>query len=269
MKDKKRKLSRYEKHGSSESKEKASLLVEAAFVLPLVFFFLISLISWFPFFSVHAELQEKMENRSAQWAALAAVAEETEIPWLGAAEAEMLSLRQTWNKKAGIQDIQLVQAKQDRESGILDTAWIIREHLAGMPGKLGTITIVQRSMRRMWCGQSLKDVNASEAGADWVYITEHGEVYHRYRNCTYLNVELQYCTMEEVQNLRNPDGSRYYACEVCHPSEKEYGVYVAVYGTRYHCTSACSSIQRLVRRVPLEQAAGRRPCSKCAGGEAG
>ena len=201
-----------------------------------------------------------MENRSVQWAILAGT-EESDIPWIVTAEAEILAMKQD--------GIQLVQAKQDAETGMIDTAWLVKEHLIGMPGKLGTITVMQRCLHRVWSGRSLKTGEDADSETDWVYITEHGTVYHQYRSCTYLNVDLRYCTMEEVAQLRNPDGSKYYPCEVCRPSEQEYGVYIAVYGTRYHCTAACSSIRRLVRRVPLEQAEGRRPCSKCAGGEKG
>lgn len=268
MKLQKKNLSRYGWSDFSEREYAASLLVEAIFTLPLVFFFLISWIGCFPFFSVHAEMQEKMENRSAQWA-LFAEKEDSAFSWLALAEGETIGMRQRWKKKAGVKDVQLIQAKKEEESGMMDTAWLVREHLIGLPGKLGTITVVQRCLHRTWSGRSLKAEEDADSETDWVYITEHGSVYHRYRGCTYLNVDLQYCEKKEIENMRNPDGSKYYACEICKPSEQEYGVYVATYGTRYHCTAACSSIRRLVRKVPFDQVEGRKPCSKCADLEAG
>ena len=96
----------------------------------------------------------------------------------------------------------------------------------------------------------------------YVYITPSGEKYHLSENCTYLRVQLQVVSTEKIESLRNADGEIYRPCETCKP--KGNGVcYYTRWGNRYHDTSDCTALKRTVYLVPLSQAEGRTACSKC------
>ena len=98
-----------------------------------------------------------------------------------------------------------------------------------------------------------------------VFITPSGSVYHRSPSCTYLKPRLMSLPAKEVGSARSRDGSRYYACESCHP--KKHGVLIITPdGNRYHASADCPALHRDPVEVPLSLVKDtRRPCSKCGG----
>ncbi len=104
-----------------------------------------------------------------------------------------------------------------------------------------------------------------EAGEEeeTVFITEYGTVYHRDRDCVYLNPSVRQIPASSLGSQRSRDGSIYYACESCRPGRRG-AVYVTPDGNRYHSDPGCPGLKRTIREVPLSKAAGRLPpCSKC------
>lgn len=96
-----------------------------------------------------------------------------------------------------------------------------------------------------------------------VYMTTYGAVYHLDRDCTYIKIETQEIFGEQLQEVRNSSGAKYYRCDFCSP-ESVGRVYITEYGTRYHRTSSCSAIRREVKEVSLETVKDTHPvCSKC------
>lgn len=126
-----------------------------------------------------------------------------------------------------------------------------------------------RFVGHAWTGYDLS--GSAENGEDaeeedpTVYITPGGEVYHTSRDCTYLRPRVHQTTAREIGDLRANDGSRYYACESCHPG-KVGTLYYTPDGNRYHSSSSCSRLARDVVDVHLSEVHGtRRACSKCGG----
>ena len=97
-----------------------------------------------------------------------------------------------------------------------------------------------------------------------VYVTETGFVYHKDYHCTYLDLSIHMVPAEEVGGLRNNNGGKYHACERCGGSGST-GVYITDTGDRYHSSLTCSGLKRTVYAVPVSEAVGKRPCSKCGG----
>ena len=54
---------------------------------------------------------------------------------------------------------------------------------------------------------------SGEEQEEYVYITENGTVYHRERNCTHLTLSIELAGKDEVGQLRNESGGKYYPCE--------------------------------------------------------
>lgn len=103
-----------------------------------------------------------------------------------------------------------------------------------------------------------------EDGETYVYITESGSKYHLYEYCNALSVQVEADTLEAVLQKRSIDGSKYYPCERC-----AYGVLGLVYftksGNRYHGENDCPSLKRTVYVVSLSEALSRgyEPCKRC------
>ena len=95
-----------------------------------------------------------------------------------------------------------------------------------------------------------------------VYVTETGLVYHRDYHCTYLDLSIHMVLTEEIGNLRNNSGGKYYPCEHCRKSGRN-GVYITNTGDRYHSSLSCSGLKRTVYAVPRSEVVGKGACSRC------
>ncbi len=122
----------------------------------------------------------------------------------------------------------------------------------------------QRYYGRAWTGydvtRHISDVSMEDP---MVFITASGTVYHLNRNCTYLNPSVEAVSAEDVTGLRNQSGGRYYACESCGKAGVQGQVYITQYGDSYHSRIHCSGLKRTIYTVPLSQTDGRGRCSKC------
>lgn len=97
---------------------------------------------------------------------------------------------------------------------------------------------------------------------EMVYITENGLVYHRDYHCTYLDLSIQRVRKEDIENMRNMYGGKYYACERCgHASGGS--VYITSQGNRYHSSLSCGGLKRSVYSVPISEVMGKGACSRC------
>lgn len=129
-----------------------------------------------------------------------------------------------------------------------------------------------RIVYRNWTGEGGTQENAEEdEDGDTVYMTEHGQVYHRKRTCSYIKIDIRAVAAEHVANERNQSGGKYYACEFCDPVLKNGSqVFLTEYGTRFHGVSTCSAIARNVTEYSLEEVEKTyRPCSRCGAKEEG
>ena len=96
-----------------------------------------------------------------------------------------------------------------------------------------------------------------------VYMTEHGSVYHKNRSCTHLSLSIQAVSYIQVDDKRNESGESYKSCEYCANDGIFTIVFITSYGNRYHSTTKCQGLKRSVRSLPLSEAEGIKPCSKC------
>lgn len=123
------------------------------------------------------------------------------------------------------------------------------------------------SVSDCFCGHDFEGYRGgfSESGENkeaYVYVTETGNKYHVSPDCTYLKVVALAAFGEDIQNMRNASGEKYYGCERCKPTGK--GIfYLTEWGNRYHARADCSALKRRVFVIPLSLAGGRTACSKC------
>ncbi len=134
---------------------------------------------------------------------------------------------------------------------------------------LGVVTLTQTYESQGWLGDKELPQDVLDAKINkLVYITIFGDVYHTQRECAYIALSLMAVSADNLENMRNLGGGKYYPCETCIVTDWEKSgktVYVTEYGNRYHSAPDCSGIKRTVIAVPLSQIRNRHQCTKCAG----
>lgn len=99
-----------------------------------------------------------------------------------------------------------------------------------------------------------------------VYITETGRVYHDSLSCTYLKLSISQLKYGDVAEFRNEGGGRYKPCEKCVGKRKvteNSDVWITNFGDRYHMARSCSGLKRIIKQIKRSEAGKRTPCSKC------
>ena len=129
--------------------------------------------------------------------------------------------------------------------------------LKGLKG----IPMYSRFYGHAWNGYDVEKSVQADAAECYVFMTENGTVYHKNRNCTYLNPSIEAVCYEDLENRRNKGGAVYYECELC-GRNKGAVVYITEQGNRYHTTMECSGLKRTIFSIPLSET-GCPPCSKC------
>lgn len=129
---------------------------------------------------------------------------------------------------------------------------------------IGEVRIQDRFLGHAWTGYCEIMEDTGHVQEVYVYITKTGTKYHMQQNCTYLRVQTQAVNYDEIAFLRNQSGGKYYACQRCRPVKGGL-VYITSDGNSYHGKSDCSALKRTVYMIPLSEAEGYGPCSKCSG----
>ena len=131
---------------------------------------------------------------------------------------------------------------------------------------LSPVCVRQGIVTRAWIGgedhSEHSDPDSSEK--EIVYVAENGVVYHRSRDCAYIDIELNVAAAYEISQIRNEQGAKYYPCELCGAASGTYNsVYITHTGNRYHSSTNCSGLKRTVYEMVLSEDCALPPCSKC------
>lgn len=113
-----------------------------------------------------------------------------------------------------------------------------------------------------WTGY-INGLNGFYDGADYVYMTKNGTVYHRNRECSHIRLTIKTVSSSEIIGLRNKSGSKYKKCEYCHPKGTEEKLYITTDGDRFHKTLMCGGLKRSIVRVRLSDIGDIPPCLRC------
>lgn len=125
---------------------------------------------------------------------------------------------------------------------------------------LKDINIIQSVKVKKWTGYKPPDSD----GVEMVYVTETGTVYHTNINCSYLQLSISQVNKNELDSLRNNSGAKYYKCEKC--GSKFVGsnkVFITNSGNKYHTSLDCSGLKRSIMSIPITQVGGKAKCSRC------
>lgn len=128
---------------------------------------------------------------------------------------------------------------------------------------LPTLIMTNNVRVHPWTGYH-KTGAEEDAFGEMVYVTANGGVYHTNGSCSYLNLSIRQSSGSSVDQLRNQHGAKYHACEICSDRQAPAStVYITDSGSRYHNKSGCSGLKRSVRLVKKAELGNIRLCKRC------
>ena len=244
--------------------QKASFTLEAAVVLPLLAGFFVRVLFFFQVLMVQQEVEKALEYTGRKMAVLAYGEEEGKMADL--AKAELIFSQELNESSCPLQYVKGDHIYLDMISSSVkgNYIWLYTRYQIQLPiGFFGKteIPVTQSVKTRKWTGY--KGWNDEENADGFVYVTDHGRVYHESLDCAYLDLSIQSVSANEVGNLRNKNGAKYYPCASCKGGDTG-NVYITDYGTCYHTSLSCSGLKRTVHLIRKSEAGGYGACSKCA-----
>lgn len=240
---------------------RGSCTLEAAVIVPFAAYFLAALLFFFRVLQVQTQVQEALFYASRRTASEASVISSSAALFASAEgffrkEMAAYTLPDDWIE-GGRQAVTLLRSDCAGTEITLRADYFI---------KLPVAVFSVRGLSISQCSSSHKWIGDCEDGQqeDYVYVTKHGTVYHRSRSCHYLDLSIKNVSATSVNALRNKDAHKYYACAECEGGSGGI-VYITDYGTSYHTSLSCSGLKRTIYLIPLSEADGKAPCSKCGG----
>lgn len=242
---------------------KGSMSLEASLVIPVFMFFLMTIILSIKMVKLQSDATEALHQE------FAVMFEEASADYFGAAFTEyMNSLKNPYLMvRGGEGGINLVSNSSIDEDGIIniEATYVEKEFTNLIPVNLIYRTVTDRIYGHAFNGYVMG--NEEDGGfleEEYVYVTEKGTRYHRNPDCSFIKIIPKAVDADEVDNLRNNAGGKYYPCARCgHLGAKVY--YITDDGTSYHGDAGCPSLKRTVNMITLKEAIsnGYLPCSKC------
>jgi len=232
---------------------RASITLEAAVVLPLFLFFCLTLTS--------------VLNQYRTYSALTAAVQQ--VGNIISVENQILLSGQIEDKVTDALSQQSMDSVSYNVENLLYFGGKVSFRLSYREEPLMNLWGIRASEKEIaysghqWTGFDL-NLTDERDGEEYVFVTETGSVYHRSRNCTHLKLSITSAPLSTVSELRNGSGGKYYPCERCGTNMGGM-VYLTTEGNRYHGTIECSGLRRNIRTIPLSEAIGYRPCSRCGG----
>jgi hypothetical protein len=151
------------------------------------------------------------------------------------------------------------------EDGIVDIILQYKITLRYNIFNIPDMPVVLRARSRGWIGSEdsvIKEV--STKSVQNAYVAENGSVYHVDSECTHLRLSISQILLEEVKNIRNESGQKYYPCELCGEKEIIMGIlFITNTGTRYHTNIECSGLKRNVSVIDMSELENMPACSRC------
>lgn len=241
-----------------------SVTVETSILLPFFMYIWISLLYFIEIFSLHSVVESSLYQYAKEVASCGSsmavgiagnIYGKNQVLKFGEGKIEENSCLNRGEK--GL----LVFVKEEE-----DWITVFGKYEVQLPYSFGwkiTYPVTQKVKLRCFTGQSGKKDETKEM----VYITKYGDVYHVDIHCTYLQLSIQKVTRAKVDSIKNEGGDFYTPCEKCKPDEniENDNVYITREGSRYHSTTSCNGLKRMIRCVTKKEVKGRKVCSRCGG----
>lgn len=248
---------------------RAGMTVEAAIVLPLCLFFLVNLGCAIEMIRIHNHLQLGMYETGNKAALYGCEFGGKEFSgyvssvYVLNGMADYVGQKNLENSPmtGGKRGFRLWESSSGDELDI--TVMYSVSPLLSLMG-FDSFYMANRYCAHLWNGYDISGVSPVE---EIVYVTETGEVWHKNRECTYLQLSVKQVAASGIDGERNQWGSRYEACSVCAKGMAPGMLYITMEGEHYHYRRECPGLKRTVYSISKEDAdnGGYRRCSRCGG----
>lgn len=238
--------------------QKASLTVEAALVLPLLIFAMVTLAGVMDFLRMENMIIGSMQE-SAETLGMYGAVEELSM---GAVLLKAESNIPTEVRKKG--SLSFIGSNVSAEKVELKASYSYR-----LPFVLFPLQKENRVRVYCWLGNNYMEQAAkSSAPEEMVYVTDHESVYHESAVCSHLQLSVRAVPVWMLGALRNGYHKRYQECEFCkNKGTSEAGsLYITDFGDCFHISARCPGLKRTVRLVKKSSVPGLPGCSRCARG---
>lgn len=123
------------------------------------------------------------------------------------------------------------------------------------------LKITQSACSYVWTGHI--DDNGGDVEAERiVYKTEYGSRYHLDPLCKYLDIKIKQIAEDNLSIARNASGAKYYPCNRCISGHYDT-YYITEYGSSYHSRSDCGAISRKIISLKQGEVNGLPCCREC------
>ena len=265
----------YRRTGASFSLRRGSLTVEAALILPVFLFCMITMLQFVRVMESSVRLGSSLAETGKQMAVAAYLFENPDqakgkgtslaVSALTAGAAH-LQVRRRSGDLSSIQNDNLALSRflgPEQEIDLVLTCQV-KAPFRIIP--VGHTLLIQRCWVRAWTGRPGSGGGAGrdeeEHAGRTVFIAENASVYHDDPECTHLSLSIRPASRDQLTGLRNAYGGKYHACEKC-GDHGEGLIYITNEGDCYHTSLGCSGLKRTVSEVSIDEVPHLHACSRC------
>ena len=246
---------------------KGSLTVEAAVVLPVFLFAVLTLLNLMEVCRMQGMLSVSLQNSAETLGTYGYVLPEEEDGaelLLGTGACMLYAQNQLPEEAEASGNISLWKSRYENHMVKLQAEY---KGKVGYLFFLPEVTVTCRGCVRAWVGDTVQE-RETGGGEEMVFVTEYGEVFHTSSSCRHLSVSISAVNLSRISSMRNESGERYHACEKCVGTGAAGELlYVTDTGNRYHNSLECGGLKRSVRLVKKSEVSGCPACSSCQAAE--
>lgn len=241
---------------------KASVTIEAAITITIFLFVTIALSSFLAMVYGQLSIEAKLNNISMETSKAKYFVnydKEDGEKYKHMAEVGYISARVFGDiKNNGKLIYGLNPAQSNMDNGMVDVAL---SYNVKIPFTSYSWNVTQRAKTKDWTG-----IDLVEPG-EIVYITKHGTVYHRSKECKHLIININEVSLAQAKLSRNESGHKYKRCSYC--ARKNISdltsVFITPDGDCYHSSLDCLGLTRSIIEIDIKDVEDKKPCSSCGG----
>ena len=255
-------------------RQKASLTVECAVILPLFFLAMAMLAGLLDLYRTTSMIQSTLCESAKELGMYAYCQEEGTQSPVGIVSngvCQIYAKRKIKENLAdenllgiigGVNGINLMQSSYENGIVSLKASFFYQVPFALFQNFPVRMQI--QGQARAWIGYTPREELLQTE--EMVYVTDWESVYHISASCSHLRLSIQVMSYSEAEQEKNVYGEKYHSCERCmETGEKPGTVYVTPTGNRYHKNKECGGLKRHVKMVKKSQVNHLNICERCGG----
>lgn len=243
---------------STSNKNKGSITLESALVIPIVVLGLLGILNLSKYFIAVESVNKNLHETARQLARTCQTQEDLEKCDLSLANDCFGKLFCNENSDNCIQNIRV--SKTDVDSRNNDICIQVSGQYNVFIPLVGNIKFpIKGSVKeKAYTGLNSVEISQNEI---YVYITENQSVYHTRLNCSHLQLSIKAISKGEFYSRY---ANKYNLCRKCRKIKcKEDKIYITQYGNKYHFSINCSGLKRTIKKVKLSEVGEKRKCKRC------